>query len=77
MQHSGKKGKDLFYAIINDLVRDLEQQTHYKMNLMGRLKGIGLDQMELRLRAAHRFGDPKRIAQIVINSIFGSPLHIL
>jgi len=46
------------------------------MHLMGRLKGIGLDQMELCLKATHRFGDFKKIAQAIINSIFVSPLHI-
>jgi hypothetical protein len=66
-----KKERTFLMQQFDDLVRALEQQTHYKMNLMGRLKGIGPNQMELRLRAAHRFGDPKKIAQVVINSILG------
>jgi len=71
LQQFGKEGKDLSDATIDDLVRALEQQIRYKMHLMGRLKGIGLNQMELRLKAAHRFRYPKKIAQVVINSILG------
>jgi len=45
----GKKGKDLFDAIVDDLVRALEHHTWYRMHFMGKLKGIRPNHIELPL----------------------------
>jgi nucleoid DNA-binding protein len=39
LQQSNKKCKDLFDAIVDDLIKALEQQTWCKFHLMGKLKG--------------------------------------
>ncbi len=47
LQQSRKKGKDFFDATVDDLIRALEQQTCYKMHLMGKLKGTRPYQTQL------------------------------
>ncbi len=42
---------------------------------MGRLEGIGPKHTKSCLKVAHRFDDPKKIAQTIVGSIFGSPMH--
>jgi len=39
LQKFWKKGKDLFDAMFDDLIKALKQYTHYKMHLMGKFRG--------------------------------------
>jgi hypothetical protein len=58
-QQSGKKGKNLFYATIDDLIRAFQQQSHYKMHLMGRLEGTWPNHTKLCLKAHINSMTPK------------------
>jgi hypothetical protein len=49
LQQSSKKGKDLFNATIDNLVRALEHHTWYRMHFTGKLKGKGPNHIELQL----------------------------
>jgi hypothetical protein len=69
LQQSKKKNKDFFYAIVDDLIRVLEQQTCYKMHLMGKLRGARPYRTQLRLKVAHIFGDPKKITHAIANIV--------
>jgi hypothetical protein len=70
-----KKCKDLFDAIVDDLIKALEQQTWCKFHLMGKLKGMGLNQINLCLKVAQRFSDPKKIAHVIASFVYGSLMH--
>jgi hypothetical protein len=45
------------------------------MHLMGILLGTRPNNVELRLRVAHRSGNPKKIVQAIVGSISSSPMH--
>jgi hypothetical protein len=45
------------------------------MHLMSRLEGIGPKHTKSCLKVAHRSDDPKKIAQTIASSMFGSPMH--
>jgi hypothetical protein len=53
------------------LIRVLEQQTCYRMHLMGKLIGARPYQTQLWLKVAHIFGDPKKIAHAIANIVYG------
>ncbi len=42
---------------------------------MGRLEGIRPKHTKSYLKVAHRFDDPKKIAQAIVGSMFGSHMH--
>jgi len=65
LQQFGKKGKDVFDAIVDNLIRALEQQTWYRMHLMGKLKGIKPNQAKLHLKAMQKLGNPKNIVEVI------------
>jgi len=45
------------------------------MHLMGKLKRTRPYQTQLQLKAAHIFGDPKKIARAIANIVFASLMH--
>ncbi len=53
----------------------MEQQTWCKFHLMGKLKGMGLNQINLCLKVAQRFSDPKKIAHVIASFVYGSLMH--
>lgn len=74
LQQSGKKGRDLYAATADDLIRALQQQTRYRSFLRGGLGGKGPNKSELMLRAARRSGNPSKIARAVSICADGIPL---
>jgi hypothetical protein len=61
LQQSGNRGSDLYVATVDDFVRAFMQCTNYYAYLKGDRSGTGPGKEELRLRAAQRSGDAKRI----------------
>src|SRR6202048_502896 len=61
LQQSGNRGSDLYVATVDDYVRAFMQCTNYYAYLKGDRSGTGPGKDELRLRAAQRSGDAKRI----------------
>jgi hypothetical protein len=61
LQQFGNHGNDLFAATCNDKIRAVMQMTNYRAYLKGKASGTGLSKQELKLRAARRSGDPKKI----------------
>jgi hypothetical protein len=45
------------------------------MHLMGRLERMWPNRTKLRLKAPHKFDDPKKIMQAIAGFMFGSPMH--
>jgi len=66
-----EKKQRFFYAIVDDLIRVLGQETCYKMHLMGKLRGARPYQTQLRLKVAHIFGDPNKITHAIANIVSG------
>ena len=71
LQMSGKRGNNLFDATCDDSIRAWMQMTNYRAYLKGYASGSGPSKGELRLRAARRSGDPKKIAE-ALNSLPGA-----
>ena len=65
LQMSGKQGNNLFDTTCDDSIRAWMQMTNYRAYLKGYASGSGLSKGELRLRAARRSGDPKKIAEVL------------
>jgi hypothetical protein len=65
LQQSGNRGKDLFAATCNDKIRAIMQITNYRVYLKGKSFGTGPSKQELKLRAARRSDDPKKIAEVL------------
>ena len=63
LQMSGKRGNNLFDAKCDDSIRAWMQMTNYRAYLKGYALGSGPSKGELRLHAARRSGDPKKIAE--------------
>ena len=70
LQMSGKQGNNLFDATCDDSIRAWMQMTNYRAYLKGYASGSGPSKGKLRLRAARRSGDPKKIAE-ALNSLPG------
>ena len=71
LQMSGKRGNNLFDATCDDSIRAWMQMTNYQVYLKGYASGSGPSKGELRLRAARRSGDPKKIAE-ALNTLPGA-----
>jgi hypothetical protein len=63
LQQSGNRGNDLFVATYDDKIRAVMQMTNYKAYLKGKASGTGPSKQELKLRAARRSDDPKKIEE--------------
>jgi hypothetical protein len=63
LQQSGNRGNDLFAATCDDKIRVVMQMTNYRAYLKGKASGTGPSKQELKLRAARRSGDPKKIEE--------------
>ena len=63
LQQSGNHGNYLFAATCDDKIRAVMQMTNYRAYLKGNASGTGPSKQELRLRAARRSGDPKKIEE--------------
>ena len=71
LQMSGKRGNNLFDATCNDSIRAWMQMTNYRAYPKGYASESGPSKGELRLRAARRSGDPKKIAE-ALNTLPGA-----
>ena len=71
LQMSGKRGNNLFDATCDDSIRAWMQMTNYRAYLKRYASGSGPSKGRLRLRAARRSGDPKKIAE-VLNTLPGA-----
>ena len=71
LQMSGKRGNNLFDATCDDSIRAWMQMTNYRAYLKGYASGSGPSKGELRLRAARRSRDPKKIAE-ALNTLPGA-----
>jgi hypothetical protein len=63
LQQSSNHGNDLFAATYDDKIRAVIQMTNYRAYLKGKASGIDPSKQELKLRAARRSGDPKKIEE--------------
>jgi hypothetical protein len=63
LQQSGNHVNDLFDATCDDKIRAAIQMINYVAYLKGKASGTGLSKQELKLRAAKRSGDPKKIEE--------------
>jgi hypothetical protein len=63
LQQSSNRGNDLFAATCDDKIRAVMQMTNYRAYLKGKAFGTGPSKQELKLRAAKRSGDPKKIEE--------------
>ena len=71
LQMSGKRRNNLFDATSDDSIRAWMQMTNYWAYLKGYASRSGPLKGELRLRAAKRSGDPKKIAE-ALNTLLGA-----
>jgi hypothetical protein len=71
LQMSGKRGNNLFDATCDDSIRAWMQMTNYRAYLRGHACGSGPSKGELKLRAATRSRDPKKIAE-ALNTLPGA-----
>jgi hypothetical protein len=65
LQQSGNRGNDLFAATCDDKIRAVMQMTNYRAYLKGKSSGFGPSKQELKLRAARRSSDPKKISEVL------------
>jgi hypothetical protein len=63
LQQSGNRGNDLFAATCDDRIRAVIQMINYRAYLKGKASGTGPTKQELKLRAARRSSDPKKIEE--------------
>jgi hypothetical protein len=63
LQQSGNRGNDLFSATCEDKIRAVMQMTNYRAYLKGKASRTGPSKQELKLRAARRSSDPKKIEE--------------
>lgn len=71
LQMSGNHGNNLFDATSNDNIRALMQMANYRVYLNGSAFGSGPSKAELKLRAARRSGDAKKMAE-ALNGLPGA-----
>jgi len=71
LQMSGNRGNKLFDATCNDKIRAWMQMINYRAYLKGHASESGPSKGELKLRAAQRNKDPKKIAE-ALNTLSGS-----
>jgi len=71
LQMSGNRGNNLFDATCDDNIRAWMQMTNYRAFLKGHTCEYGPSKEELKLRAARRNGNPKKIAK-ALNTLFGA-----
>jgi hypothetical protein len=62
LQQSGNCGNNLIAATCDDKIRAVMQMTNYKAYLKGKSSKTSPSKQELKLRAARRSDDPKKIA---------------
>jgi len=62
LQMFGNRGNNLFDATCDDSIRAWMQMTNFRAYLRGHTCGSGPSKDELKLRAARRSGDPKKLA---------------
>jgi hypothetical protein len=63
LQQSGNRDNDLFVATCDDKMQAVMQMTNYMAYLKGKESGTGPSKQVLKLRAARRSGDPKKIEE--------------
>jgi hypothetical protein len=63
LQQSGNHSNDLFAATCDNKIGAVMQMTNYRAYLKGKASGTGPSKQELKLRAAKRSGDPKKIEE--------------
>jgi hypothetical protein len=63
LQQSSNRDNDLFAATYDDKIRAVMQMTNYRAYLKGKASGTSASKQELKLRAARRNGDPKKIEE--------------
>jgi hypothetical protein len=63
LQQSGNHGNDLFATTYDDKIRAVMQMTNYRAYLKGKASRTGPSKKELKLRAAKRSNDPKKIEE--------------
>jgi hypothetical protein len=63
LQQSSNRGNDLFAATCDDKIRAIMQMTNYRAYFKGKASGTGPSKQELKLRAARRISDPKKIEE--------------
>jgi hypothetical protein len=63
LQQSGNRGNDLFAATCDDKIQAVMQMTNYRAYLKDKASGTGPSKKELKLRAAKRSGDLKKIEE--------------
>ena len=63
LQMSRNRRNNLFDATSNDSICAWMQMTNYRAYLKGHSCGSGSSKGELKLRAARRSGDPKKLAK--------------
>jgi hypothetical protein len=61
LQESSNHGNDLFAATCGNKIRAVVQMTNYRAYLKNNLPRTCLSKQQLRLRAATRSDDPKKI----------------
>ncbi len=71
LQMSGKRGNNLFDATCDDSIRAWMQMTNYRAYLNDHALGTCPSKGELKLRAATRSKDPKKIAK-ALNTLPGA-----
>jgi hypothetical protein len=65
LQQSSHRCNDLFVATCDDKIRAVMQMTNYRAYLKGKASGTGPSKQKLKLRAARRSGDPKKIEEVL------------
>jgi hypothetical protein len=63
LQQSGNRGNDIFAATYDDKIQAVMQMTNYRAYLKNKASGTGPPKQELKLRAARRSSDPKKIEE--------------
>jgi hypothetical protein len=63
LQQSGNRSNDLFAATCDDKIQAVMQMTNYRAYLKGKASGTGPLKQEIKLKAARRSGDPKKIEE--------------
>jgi hypothetical protein len=63
LQQFGNRENDLFAATCDEKIRAVMQMTNYRAYLKGKASGTGPSKQELKLMAARRSGDPKKIEE--------------
>jgi hypothetical protein len=65
LQQSNNCGNDLCATTCDDKIRAVMQMTNYRAYLKGKSSGISPSRQELKLWAARRSSDPKKIVEVL------------